>query len=377
MSSHAFVSRRGDIHFFRRNEPHFAQKGLGYPKPTIMQHGGAMNTTRNQLGLLILALRKSNITKDQWLDTMDLGANVPTDQQQYDAVIRRNLGKVVSSSIADSLMSKRFASMGVYGENVGKVSHYLSGGKFEDYIETDSGFQKPRAGSPKKKAATPPKKQPFLAVPDDPARPSTARPSAPTPSKFKDLPIADPSLVSIVMPTPPTPSSTPTPVPTTPTPSTQTNDLNTELLKKMYERLGDIDSNLVTAVQKQLQPVADNGPALSPVQMAELYDQLLNSPELTMMVKLGLIKWTDLVKSGKKELDYEYITKMKQSLDTFSRQQKADDLRNVQFRKRQDETAGFKPSRGGPFGPNVVMYQPAHYPPPELSDLAKQNSLPF
>ena len=61
---------------------------------------------------------------------------------------------------------------------------------------------------------------------------------------------------------------------TRPTPSTQTNDLNTELLKKLYERLGDIDSNLVSAVQKQLQPVAENGPALSPVQMGELYDAL-------------------------------------------------------------------------------------------------------
>ena len=209
MSSHAFVSRRGDIHFFRRNEPHFAQKGRGYgPKRTIMQHGGAMNTTPHQLGRLIVALRQANISKDQWLATMDLGANVPTNQQQYDAVIRRNLGKVVSSSIADSLMSKRFASMGTFGVNVGKVSHYLSGGKFEDYIETDSDFRKPPAGSPKKKATTAPKKEPFLAVPDDPARPQTPSPpkARPQPPKTSDLPIADPALVSVAEPEP-TPAS--------------------------------------------------------------------------------------------------------------------------------------------------------------------------
>ena len=28
-----------------------------------------------------------------------------------------------------------------------------------------------------------------------------------------------------------------------------------------------------------------------------------------MMVKLGLIKWSDLMKSGTKELNYEYMTR--------------------------------------------------------------------
>ena len=295
------------------------------------------------------------------------GPNVSTGEND---AVGRILGKVNLRADAgfedERLRSQTFTL-------VARSDIVLTGGKFEDYVETSSGF-KPSAAPPKQKP-TETQKPGFLAVPDDPFRPSAPTPSklkdlplpsAPTPSKLKDLPIADPRTVSIAV-TKPQPQPEPEPEPEQAPmsqPDSASSTIQTELLQKMYSRLGDIDDKLVSAVVRQLNPVTENGLTLSPVQLGELYNKLMNSPELTMMVKLGLIKWSDLVKPGARELNFEYIAKIQQSLEQFSQQREADNLRNIQFRKRQQLTAGQKPSRGGPFGPNVTMYQPAHYPPP-------------
>lgn len=121
--------------------------------------------------------------------------------------------------------------------------------------------------------------------------------------------------------------------------------------------------------------------ALSPYQKTQLMTQLLQSPVLTQMVKLGLLRWQDLTKPNDGTykdpdgsapdlmLDMAAIAKIKADLDAMVAQQNAQSIRDVIVRRRQRTVPGPKASRGGPFpGKKVYMgprYLPGRLPNPQ------------
>jgi hypothetical protein len=120
-------------------------------------------------------------------------------------------------------------------------------------------------------------------------------------------------------------------------------------------------------------PIAD----LSPLQRAELLIAIQKNPAIAEMVKVGLLKWSDLIDTSgdKPTLKMEYLAKISREISALSQAQASMDLRAVQFRRQQKVAGGFQASSGGPFGDNVKVYRGPQYIPGSIPD--PQNSVSY
>ena len=126
--------------------------------------------------------------------------------------------------------------------------------------------------------------------------------------------------------------------------------------------------------------IAQEG-SLSPYQKTQLMVQLMESPVLTQMVKLGLLKWSDLVTSNDGSykdpdgtepdlmLDMAALGKIKDQLRQAAAMQEQRRISDVIIRQRERTVPGPKASSYGPF-PGKTVYMGPRYLPGRLPNPA-------
>ena len=126
--------------------------------------------------------------------------------------------------------------------------------------------------------------------------------------------------------------------------------------------------------------IAQEG-SLSPYQKTQLMVQLMESPVLTQMVKLGLLKWSDLVTSNDGSykdpdgtepdlmLDMAALGKIKDQLRQAAAMQEQRRISDIIIRQRERTVPGPKASSYGPF-PGKTVYMGPRYLPGRLPNPA-------